>query len=186
MRVVSPGEDELPTTAETPGRVTGGQATVPANQFKRRSLPEALFESPEIQMMALAKAIPGILKKPSKHPDSRSSEVSKSMACPKPMLKGKTVNAENAEGSKRRRAPGRDFEEEDNVDGVGPMKKVRQDFSKEHQKAATPFPDAINKDANDVPEVEDTPQSTHKQKAPLPTDFAMSLKMKGHTYHRQK
>ncbi|KIK78317.1 hypothetical protein PAXRUDRAFT_164293 [Paxillus rubicundulus Ve08.2h10] len=137
--------------------------------------------------MALAKAIPGILKKPLKQPNSRSSvEVSKSTARPKPTLKGKTMNTRNAEGSKRRRAPGTDSEEEDNVDGVRPMKKVRQGFSKQCQKAVTPFPNAINEDANDVPEVEDTRCSTHKQKAPLPTDFAVSPKMKGQTHCRKK
>ncbi|KAF8834286.1 hypothetical protein BDN67DRAFT_1016665 [Paxillus ammoniavirescens] len=61
MRVVSPGVDELLTTAET--------------RAKRRSQPEALFESPEMPTMALAKAIPGILKKPSKQPDSRGFKV---------------------------------------------------------------------------------------------------------------
>ncbi|KIK72547.1 hypothetical protein PAXRUDRAFT_180468 [Paxillus rubicundulus Ve08.2h10] len=92
----------------------------------------------------------------------------------------------NAEGSKRRRAPGTDSEEEDNVDGVRPMKKVRQGFAKQRQKAATPFPNAIKEDANDVPEVEDTCHSTRKWKAPLPADFAVSPKMKGQTHHRQK
>ncbi|KIK79022.1 hypothetical protein PAXRUDRAFT_16551 [Paxillus rubicundulus Ve08.2h10] len=126
--------------AETQGRVTGGQATALADQSNPRSQPEALFKSPEVPMMAPAKAIPGILKKPLKQPDGRSSEVSKSTAWPKPTLKGKTMNAGNAEGSKRRRAPGIDSEEEDNVDGLRPMKKVRQGFAKQRQKAATPFP----------------------------------------------
>ncbi|KIK83846.1 hypothetical protein PAXRUDRAFT_101451, partial [Paxillus rubicundulus Ve08.2h10] len=112
-------------------------------------------------------------------------EVSKSTAQPKPTLKGKTMNAGNAEGSKRRRVPGTDSEEEDNVDGVRPMKKVRQGFAKQCQKAATPFPDAINEDANDVPEVEDTCHSTHKWKAPLPADFAVSSKIRGQTHRRQ-
>ncbi|KIK75020.1 hypothetical protein PAXRUDRAFT_19343 [Paxillus rubicundulus Ve08.2h10] len=170
MRVVNPGVDELLTTAETQGRVTGGQATALADQFNRRSQPEALFESPEMPTMAPAKAIPGILKKPLKQPDGRSSEASKSTAWPKPTLKGKTMKGGNAEGLKRRRAPGTDSEEEDNVDG----------------KAATPFPDAIKEDANDIPEVEDTRHSTHKRKAPLPADFAVSPKMKGQTHHRQK
>ncbi|KIK72499.1 hypothetical protein PAXRUDRAFT_21921 [Paxillus rubicundulus Ve08.2h10] len=80
MRVVSPGVDELPTTAETQGRVTGGQATAPADQSNPRSQPEALFKSSEMPTMALAKAIPGILKKPSKQPKGRSPEVSKSTA----------------------------------------------------------------------------------------------------------
>ncbi|KAF8833434.1 hypothetical protein BDN67DRAFT_1017561 [Paxillus ammoniavirescens] len=172
MRVVSPGVDKLPTTAET--------------RAKRRSQPEALFESPEMPTMTPAKAIPGILKKPSKQPNSRSSEVSKSTAWPKPTLKGKTMTAGNAEGSKRRRAPGTDCEEEDNVDGVRPMKKVRQGFAKQHQRAATPFPNAINEDADDIPEVEDTRRSMRKRKAPLPADFAVSPKMKGQTHRRQK
>ncbi|KIK76107.1 hypothetical protein PAXRUDRAFT_170899, partial [Paxillus rubicundulus Ve08.2h10] len=163
---------------ETRGRVTGGQATALADQSKRRSQPgiplipcwdpgahfdaEALFKSPEMPTMAPAKAIPGILKKPSKQPKGRSPEVSKSTARPKPSLKGKTLNAGNTEGLKKRRAPGTDSEEEDNVDGVRPMKKVRQGFAEQHQKAVTPFPDAIKEDANDVPEVEDTHRSTHK------------------------
>ncbi|KIK72514.1 hypothetical protein PAXRUDRAFT_180517, partial [Paxillus rubicundulus Ve08.2h10] len=165
MRVVSPGVDELPTTAETQGRVTGGQATAPADQSKRRSQPGHLPCLLDPHLLA---------------------KVSKSTAWPKPTLKGKTLNAGNAEGSKKRRAPSTDSEEEDNVDGVRPMKKVRQGFAKQRQKAATPFPDAIKENANDIPEVEDTRCSTRKQKTLLPADFAVSPKMKGQTHHRQK
>ncbi|KIJ11844.1 hypothetical protein PAXINDRAFT_15297 [Paxillus involutus ATCC 200175] len=158
-RMLSPGEDELPATTESPGMAADGQA-------------------PKQDSPVPTKAIHGILKKPMMQHEGRSPEVSKSMPCPKPTIKHKTMKPGNAEGSsssKRARAPSGDCEED--VDAVRPMKKVKKDLAKTRRHAATPFPD--------VNDIEDTRRSTRKRKAPLPADFSVSLKRKGGSSRKQ-
>ncbi|KIJ05170.1 hypothetical protein PAXINDRAFT_21550 [Paxillus involutus ATCC 200175] len=163
-RMLSPSEDELPATTESPGMAADGQAC-------------------EQDSPVPTKAIHGILKKPMMQREGRSPEVSKSMPHPKPTIKHKTMKPGNAEGSsssKRARAPSGDCEED--VDAMRPMKKVKKDLAKTGWHAATPFPDVIHEDADDI---EDTRRSTRKRKAPLPADFSVSPKRKGGNSRKQ-